>query len=89
MALNIKNKEAHRIAQELAEATGRSITQVVTDALREAHEKKRNQESVDVEALVTELNSIADHYSQLPLLDKRPAEEILGYDEQGLPGRWS
>ena len=34
MALNIKNPEAHRLAHELAEATGGSLTEAVTD---EAH----------------------------------------------------
>lgn len=35
MSLNIKHPEAHRLAKELAAATGTSMTEVVTDALRE------------------------------------------------------
>jgi antitoxin VapB len=34
---------------------------------------------------VTELDAIALHCASLPVLDSRPAEEILGYDELGLP----
>jgi antitoxin VapB len=34
MSLNIKHPEAHRLAKELAAATGASITEVVTEALR-------------------------------------------------------
>ena len=35
MALNIKDPEAHRLAKKIAAATGASMTDVVTEALRE------------------------------------------------------
>lgn len=35
MGLNIKTEEAHRLAKELAEKTGESLTTAVTEALRE------------------------------------------------------
>ena len=35
MGLNIKNKEAHRLAEELARRTGESLTTAVTVSLRE------------------------------------------------------
>ena len=35
--------------------------------------------------LADELEDIAEHCANLPVLDGRPAEEILGYDEVGLP----
>jgi len=35
--------------------------------------------------LTAELNSIAEECARLPALDDRPAEEILDYDETGLP----
>lgn len=38
-SLNIKSEEAHRLATEIAEATGQSITKVVIDALREKRQK--------------------------------------------------
>ena len=46
MALNIKNPEAHALANELAELTGMSITAVVIEALRHqvAHYKKAPKE---------------------------------------------
>src|SRR5207237_8850588 len=34
MGLNIKNKEAHNLAQELAKLTGESMTEAVTEAVR-------------------------------------------------------
>ncbi len=35
MTLNIKNPEAHKLATELAKQTGESLTEAVTQALRE------------------------------------------------------
>jgi hypothetical protein len=41
--------------------------------------------ATDRRRLVDEINAIADHCSSLPVLDDRSPEEILGYDEIGLP----
>jgi antitoxin VapB len=35
VSLNVKDPEAHRLAQAIAQATGQSMTRVVTEALRE------------------------------------------------------
>jgi len=43
MSLNIKNEDAHRLAQELAALTGESMTAAVTNALRERLERKRKR----------------------------------------------
>ncbi len=46
MSLNIKSTEAHRLARELAQLRGVSLTHVVTEALREKldREKLRRRE---------------------------------------------
>lgn len=43
----------------------------------------REQQALD--ALRVELRAIQSSYASLPVLDGRPADEILGYDEHGLP----
>jgi len=35
--------------------------------------------------LVEDVLEIARHFSSLPVLDPRSDDEILGYDERGLP----
>jgi len=35
--------------------------------------------------MADELEEIAEHCASLPVLDSRPADEILGYDDHGLP----
>jgi antitoxin VapB len=41
MTMNIKNAEAHRLARELAEITGESLTTAVTVAVRERLEREK------------------------------------------------
>lgn len=83
MALNIKNAEAHRLAQELAQETGASLTDAVTDALRERLAEVRRTPEGDV--LDAEVAEIQAFVASLPDRDGRSDEEILGYDDFGLP----
>jgi len=82
MALRIENPEADHLAKELAKYTGESVAQAVIVALRERleREKRRGQPS-----LAEELVRIGKECAALPVLDNRTADEILGYDENGLP----
>ena len=81
MALNIKDSEAHELARELAEARGTTLTEAVRAALREALERTRTP----ADAKVDTLNELSAYCASLPVRDTRSAEDILGYDEAGLP----
>lgn len=83
MALNIRNPEAERLAAELARATGESKTEAVTKALRDRLVRIRRERTG--RRLADELDEIAQHCANLPVLDNRRADDILGYDEAGLP----
>jgi antitoxin VapB len=83
MPLNIRNKEAEELAQALAKLTGTTKTDAVIDALRERLERLRRARAK--RRLATELDDIALHCAGLPARDARSAEEIIGYDEHGLP----
>lgn len=82
MHLNIKNDEAHRLVSELARLTGETLTSAVTTALRETLERKRQRRDGVAERLM----EIGRCYAALPDRDPRSADEIIGYDENGLPG---
>jgi antitoxin VapB len=83
MALNIKNEETHRLVQALADATGETLTDAVTVAVKERLESlQRKQRRQDV---VQAVRDIQEFVRDLPDLDRRNPEEILGYDEFGLP----
>lgn len=83
MALNIRNPETERLAAELARRTGETKTEAVTKALRDRLDRVKRERSG--RRLADELEEIADHCARLPVLDDRSADEILGYDENGLP----
>lgn len=83
MALNIKDGETDRLARELSAMTGESITVAVKVALRDRLERLTG--AAPRERRLRELKLIATEAAALPVLDPRPAEEILGYDRHGLP----
>lgn len=80
MALSIKTDEADRLARELAAATGESLTEAVTEALRERLERVQSRDDY-----FERIRRLQDEYASHPVLDPRSADEIMGYDEFGLP----
>lgn len=80
--LNIKNPEAYRLASELAELTGETLTDAVTKALRER--LHREQKCRRGPGAAAQLLALADEFAKLPVLDPREPDEML-YDEDGLP----
>ncbi len=83
MALNIRNPEAEQLATELARITGETKTAAVTKALRDRLGRVRRDR--DTRSLADRLVAIGRECAALPILDKRSADEILGYGEDGLP----
>jgi antitoxin VapB len=81
MSLSIKAPDAHRLAQAISQATGESMTRVVTEALRERYARIERRKG---KASVQELLAIADRaavHLKRPYVDHA---ELL-YDENGLP----
>lgn len=83
MALNIKDPTTDRLARELADLTGESITVAVGTALKDRLE--RISGSVPSQRRVEEMGRIAREAASLPAVDRRSEDEILGYGEDGLP----
>ena len=85
MALSIKDPETDRLARRLARLTGKSITESVTAALRARleHEQRRRGKHIDRAKIAEIVAGIA----ALPVVDDRSPDEIIGYDDVGLPTR--
>ena len=83
MALSIKNPEVERLARELAAKTGESITDAVLVALRDRLDRAEQDRKRELK--VARLLEIGREGSRLPTFDDRSLEEIIGYDEHGLP----
>ena len=80
--LNIKNEEAYRLASELAERTGETLTQAVIHSLEERLARERTREADDY--LLADLNAISERLANLPDLNPGFSVDDL-YDEMGLP----
>jgi antitoxin VapB len=84
MALNIKSSEADKLARELARRRRLSITEAVIVALRA--ELDRESQRIRAPGMAKQLLAIGARYAALPSYDERSDDEILGYDEHGVPG---
>lgn len=80
MALSVKNEEADRLARDLAELTGETLTEAVMNALRERLDRERDRRRV-----ARRLGRLVEEVASYPVLDDRTPDEILGYDQTGLP----
>ena len=80
-SLNIKDPEAHRLAQAIAQATGETMTHVVKEALRERYQRIQKRDSAALEADLRAIAERAAAHVKRPYLDHA---ELL-YDERGLP----
>jgi antitoxin VapB len=83
MPLSIKSAEAERLARTVAKETGESLTQAIEKSLRERLERLR--QGRNKRAISESVEDILRRVDNLPVLDTRSADEILGYDENGLP----
>ena len=84
MALSFKDQETDSLARQVATPTGESLTEAVRGALRlrlRDEQLKRGKRPWDDAAI----DAIIARFKALPLLDDRADDEILGYDEDGLP----
>ena len=86
MALSIRDPETDRLARELAKLTGVTMTEAIRTALRERLARERSRRQSGAEQLAAELMAIGRRSAALPVQDERSDDEILGYDELGLPG---
>ncbi|HEY1928254.1 MAG TPA: type II toxin-antitoxin system VapB family antitoxin [Caulobacteraceae bacterium] len=81
MSLSIKDPEAHRLPKAIAEATGNSMTHVVTEALRERFQRLKHAEG---KASVEELLALAERAASQVKRSYADHDEYL-YDDRGLP----
>jgi len=83
MALNVKNREVEALVAELKAATGKGTTELLLDLLRrEAAAERRRQ---DIEERRARVEEIVKRCNANRPKEQRTPDEIIGYDERGLP----
>jgi len=83
MPLSIKNETTECLARQVADETGESITEAIQRSLEERWERLKTRRRGRV--LTRQIDELLRRVDSLPTLDSRSPDEILGYDEHGLP----
>jgi antitoxin VapB len=83
MVLSIKDAEADRLARRLAWLTGESITETVKVALIQRLEREKQRRGRQIDR--ARIDEIVAGIAILPVVDARSPDELIGYDDVGLP----
>jgi antitoxin VapB len=85
MSLNIKNKDAHKLAQRLAKLTGESLTKAVTEAVRERLKRvqEKDKRTPNLSDRLLEIGRDCAPHLKEPFRSADHGD--LLYDEKGLP----
>jgi antitoxin VapB len=83
MSLNLKNREAHRLAHQLSKLTGENMTEAVTTAVRERLERVRQERGARLSERLLGIGKDCAARLKKPFRTVDPQD--LLYDEKGLP----
>jgi antitoxin VapB len=83
MALSIKNETTERLARQVAGETGESLTEAIQKSLEERWERLKRRRKGHI--LTGQIEDLLRRVDVLPTQDTRPENEILGYDDDGIP----
>jgi len=85
MPLSIKSSGTEDLARKVARLTGETLTEAIRSALAEKYDRLRRTRSG--RSVADELNAIGQRCAKLPVVADLSEDEILGYDEFGIPTR--
>ena len=83
MALSIRNPHAEKLAREVAAESGENLTEAIIQALEERLERLKGRRTIIDTA--EEIIQISERCRMLPDKDGRSPDEILGYEQNGVP----
>lgn len=85
MSINIKNREAEELVAELKRRTGKGTTDLLLDLLRREKQRLEKDVAREIAQAIADTRDLVAKWNARPLVDSRPLDEILAYDENGLP----
>jgi len=84
MPLSLKNGELEKLARRRAKRRGETLTEAILSSLRES---ERNAARAEKSATARQILKLAEEARRLTVLTTRSEDDILGYDERGIPSR--
>ncbi len=85
MALSIKHEETEQLSRKLASLTGETLTEAIRVSVAERYERLRRMHARTLAG--DELRAIAVRCAKRPIISDLSEDEILGYDNLGVPTR--
>jgi antitoxin VapB len=85
MALSIKNEELDQRIRKLAGLTGKSLTTSLRIAVDNEIARWEETKKEDRRAFLSHVRQIQEKIASLPTLTTLSDDDIIGYDENGLP----
>ena len=85
MSISIENEEAEQLVAELGRRTGQGATDLLLDLLRREKARVGSDEDARVAKAIADMDELRRRWLARPLVDPRPIDQILAYDENGLP----
>ena len=76
--MNIRSAKVDQLVERLARLTGEDVETAIERAIEEGVVARATDRKAAMDAFF-------ERVSRMPVLDPRPAEEIIGYDGSGLP----
>jgi antitoxin VapB len=85
MPISIKNEATEQLARKLADLTGETLTDTIRESLQERYDRLYKFPSG--RSMKDDIMEIVKRCSNRPNLTTLTDDEILGYDEFGVPTR--
>lgn len=87
MGLSIKNAEVERMIRDLAARRGAAMTEALRQLLIEEEARAAAARAAEIEATLAAIHRIQQRFAAMPDVSEMTDDEILGYDENGIPTR--
>jgi hypothetical protein len=85
VSINVKNARVEELVAKLKKQTGKGTTDLLLDILERENERLEADFEARLEEAREQDRRIIERWNSRPLLDPRPLDQMVEYDENGLP----
>lgn len=85
MSINVKNPRVEELVAKLKKQTGKGTTDLLLDLLERENDRLEADFQARLEEAREQDRRIVERWNSRPLLDPRPLDQMIEYDENGLP----